>query len=174
MTNRQAQTTPGRALWTLAKLVGGLAVFGATIWVVVVADGPADAGRAALFALLSKVLLDSGVADVLALGRAQQAEAAKAAGNTGVWKAHEAGTFTVRYEPDGGTWHVQGWVGPFTEYPSEIQWHDAGTLRHMIEEAEAEGMIPEDDPATRGIRARLMVAGWDSGHGAGIFPRDDS
>lgn len=162
MTNRQNNPTPGRALWTLAKLVTGLVAFGVMIWAVVTATGPADAGQAALLALVAKVLMDSGMADVLALGRAQQAQVAKALENTGVWKAHEAGTFTVRYEPDGGTWHVQGWTGPFTEYRHEVQWHDPDTLRAMIEEAEAEGMIPDDEVGTRSIRARLMVKGWDA------------
>lgn len=174
MTNRQTNTTPGHALLTLGALLGGLAALGVSVWFIVTTDGPWDAVGALTWAWIGKSMVDAGVRRVLVLGRELQAQAAKAAENTGVWKAHEAGSFTVRYEPDAGTWWVQGWTGPFTEYPHEVQWFDPGTLRTLIEESEAEGMIPEDDPATRGIRARLMVAGWDSEKGAGIFPRDDS
>lgn len=172
MTNRQAQTTPGQALQTLAALILGLVALGVMVYVIATADDPWHAAAAVVWAYSGKKLLDAGVGRVLALGRIEQAKALKAAENTGVWKAHEAGTFTVRYEPEDETWHVQGWAGPFTEYRTEVPWADPATLRTMIEEAEAEGMVPEDDPATRGIRARLMVAGWDSEHGAGIYPAE--
>lgn len=174
MTDRQNNPTPGHALGTLACLVGGLVALGVSVWFIVTTDGPWDAVGALTWAWLGKTLVDSGVRRVLVLGRKLQAEVAHKAENTGVWKAHEAGSFTVRYEPDEGTWWVQGWTGPFTEYPHEVQWFDPGTLRRMIEEAEAEGMAPEDDPATRGIRARLMVAGWDAEKGAGIWPVNES
>jgi hypothetical protein len=170
LTNQQAQATPGLALRTLSALILGLVALGVMVYVIATADDSWHAAAAVVWAYSGKRLLDYGVGQVLALGRIEQAKAAKAAENTGVWKAHEAGTFTVRYEPDGGTWHVQGWTGPFTEYRHEVEWADPRTLRTMIEEAEAEGMVPEDDPATRGIRARLMVAGWDDEHGAGIYP----
>lgn len=161
MTNRQNNPTPGQALGTLALLVGGLVALGVMVWFIATADGTWDAVGAVVWAYTGKKLVDAGVARVLALGRQQQAEVARAVENTGVWKAHEAGTLTVRYEPDAGTYHVSGWAGPFTEYEHEIEWADPATLRTVIEEAEAEGMIPEDDEATRSIRARLMVKGWD-------------
>jgi hypothetical protein len=162
VTNRQTQTTPGRALWVMAKLILGLAAFGAMIWRVVVADGPADAGQAALLALLAKVFLDSGVADVLALGRAEQERALAAAENTGVWKNAEGGnSFTVRYEPRRDAFWVSGWISQFYELTVETEVASHTALRTTIEEAEREGMVPEDDEATRSIRARLMVANWD-------------
>jgi hypothetical protein len=177
VTNRQTQTTSGQAghaLFTLALLIGGLGALGVCVWFIVTTDGPWDAVGALTWAWIGKGMVDSGVRRVLVLGRIEQAKAAKAAENTGVWKAHEAGSFTVRYEPDAGTWHVSGWTGPFTEYRTEVEWADPDTLRAMVEEAEREGMVPEDNPATRGIRARLMVKGWDEGLGAGIWPRSDA
>jgi hypothetical protein len=155
-------------------LLGGLGALGVMVWFIATADGAWDAAGAVVWAYIGKNMVDAGVGRVLVLGRQLQADTAKAVENTGVWKAHEAGTLTVRYEPDGGTWHVQGWAGPFTEYPHEVEWTDVDALRRMIEEAEAEGMTPDDEPGTRAVRARLMVSGWDAEHGAGIFPRTDS
>jgi hypothetical protein len=162
VTNRQTNPTPGQALGTLALLLGGLVALGVCVWFIWTTDGPWDAVGALAWAWIGKSMVDAGVARVLRLGRIEQAKALEQELNTGVWKAHEAGTFTVRYDPREGTWHVQGWTGPFTEYRSEVTWADPLTLRHMIEEAEAEGMVPEDDEPTRAIRARLMVKRWDA------------
>lgn len=162
MTNRQNQPTPGYALGTLAAFVAGLAALGGLVWYLASLDSPWTAALAVVWAYVAKKLLDYGVGRVLALGRIEQAKAMEQALNTGVWKAHEAGTFTVRFDPREGTWWVQGWTGPFTEFRTETQWHDPATLRAMIEESEADGMVPENDEPTRAIRARLMVKGWDA------------
>lgn len=186
MTNRQAQSIPiepGRAFKMLGKLVGGLAAFGALVYTIVTADGSWSAATAVAWAYVAKSLLDSGVRDVLAQGRAEQAEAARQAENTGVWKAAEAGSFTVRFEPLTGVYWLCGWVEPDHELTSEVAYASAAGVCSIIEAAEAEGMIPNDDEATRSIRARLMVKGWDGPSGVqggswlaedlGIYPRPD-
>lgn len=180
MTNRQPQTTPGQALGTLAAFVLGLVAFGGLVWYVATLDKPWTASLAVVWAYLAKKVLDYGVGRVLALGRAEQAKALEQELNTGVWKAHEAGTFTIRHDPRAGTWHVQGWTGPFTEYRTEVPWADPATLWRMVEEAEAEGMVPGDDDATRRVRTLLMIqAGAQEAvrratGRLGIYPRDDS
>lgn len=170
MTNRQSNITPGDAFRTLGALLGGLGALGVMVYLIATADGSLDAAMAVVWAYIGKSLVDSGTRRVLALGRAEQARAAKQAENTGVWKAAEAGSFTVRYEPETGVYWLSGWIEPNHELTSEVAYASAAGVCSIVEAAEAEGMIPEDDPATRGIRARLMVKGWDAEHGAGIWP----
>lgn len=168
MTNRQSNITPGDAFRTLGALLGGLGALGVAVWFIWTADGSWDALGAVVWVSIAKSLTDAGVRRVLALGREQQARAAKEAENTGVWKAAEAGTFTVRFEPETGVYWLSGWIEPDHELTSEVAYATAAGVCSIVEAAEADGMIPEDDPATRGIRARLMVKGWDSGRGLGV------
>jgi hypothetical protein len=186
MTNRQAKGNPiepRRAFQMLGKLLGGLAAFGVLAYIIATADSSLDAAMAVVWAYVAKSLMDSGVRDVLAQGRAEQAEAARQAENTGVWKAAEAGSFTVRFEPLTGVYWLSGWVEPDHELTSEVAYASAAGVCSIVEAAEAEGMIPEDDEATRAIRARLMVKGWEGSLGVqggswlsedlGIHPRPD-
>lgn len=169
MTNRQSNITPRRAFLALGLLLGGLGALGVTIWFVWTADSSWDALGSIVWASITKSLMDSGVRLVLALGRAEQERAAKEAENTGVWKAAEAGTFTVRFEPATGVYWLSGWIEPDHELTSEVAYASAAGVCSIVEAAEADGMVPEDDEATRAIRARLQVKGWD-GPGLGIWP----
>lgn len=83
------------------------------------------------------------------------------AAHTGVWKHEGAGTFTVRWDPDARRYFVQGWISEFYSIAHESEWPDLDVLAAMIETAEADGAVPEDDEATRSVRARLEVKGWD-------------
>jgi hypothetical protein len=161
VTNRQSNITPGDAFRTLGALLGGLVALGVTIWYVWTADGSWDAVGAITWAYIGKSLMDAGVRRVLALGRAQQAEVQRQADNTGVWKIQEGGSFTVRFEPETGVYWLSGWIEPDHELTSEVAYASAAGVASIVEAAEADGMIPEDDEATRAIRARLQVPGWD-------------
>lgn len=162
MTNRQTQTTPGQALLTLAALLGGLGALGVAVWFIVTTDGPWDALGAIAWVFIAKSLMDTGVSRVLALGKAVQAEAQRQADNTGVWRAHEAGTMTVRFEPLTGVYWLSGWIDRDHELTAEVAYASAAGVCSIVEEAEAEGMVPDDDEATRAVRARLQVKGWDA------------
>jgi hypothetical protein len=161
VTNRQSNITPGDAFRTLGALLGGLVALGVAVWFIWTADGSWDALGAVVWVFIAKSLMDAGVRRVLALGREQQAQAERDAANTGVWKAAEAGTFTVRFDPLTGVYWLSGWIEPDHELTSEVAYATAAGVASIVEAAEADGMVPEDDEATRSIRARLQVKGWD-------------
>lgn len=169
MTNRQSKTnpiSPRTAFLVLGQLLGGLAALGVSVWFIVTVDGSWDAVCAVAWAYIGKSLVDGGVRNVLLIGRADQARAAQAraaqeADNTGVWKAEGAGSFTVRFDEARSSYWVCGWISEHYSVPFEIEWTDVPALVETIQQAEEEGMVPEDDQATRGIRARLNVKGWD-------------
>jgi hypothetical protein len=169
VTNRQSNITPADAFRTLGCLLGGLAALAVCVWYVWGADSSWDAVGAIVWAYLGKSLVDSGVRRVLVLGRQEQERAQRQADNTGVWRAAEAGTFTVRFEPETGVYWLSGWIEPNHELTSEVAYASAAGVASIVEEAEREGMVPEDNEATRAIRARLQVQGWD-GPGLGIWP----
>ena len=165
MTNRQSKSNPMPpkvAFAVLGKLLAGLASLAVLVYLIITADDAVQRAAIVAWAWIAKSFLDSFVSDVLRIGRAEQARALKEADNTGVWKAHEAGTFTVRYDPAADAFWIQGWVSSFQELTEETEVASTTALRTTIEEAEREGMVPEDDPATRAIRARLMVRDWDA------------
>jgi hypothetical protein len=162
VTNRQSNITPADAFRTLGALLGGLAALGVTVWYVWRADSSWDAVGAIVWAYIGKSLMDAGVRRVLALGRAQQAEIQRQVDNTGVWKVQEGGTFTVRFEPETGVYWLSGWIEPDHELTSEVAYASAAGVAAIVEAAEKDGMVPEDDEATRAIRARLQVPGWDA------------
>jgi hypothetical protein len=161
VTNRQSNITPADAFRTLGALLGGLAALGVTVWYVWRADSSWDAVGAIVWAYIGKSLMDAGVRRVLALGRAQQAEIQRQVDNTGVWKVQEGGSFTVRFEPETGVYWLSGWIEPDHELTSEVAYASAAGVAAIVEAAEKDGMVPEDDEATRAIRARLQVPGWD-------------
>lgn len=101
------------------------------------------------------------------LERAQEAEAERWRGrvrNTGTWHGDALGqVLTVRYDPEDGTFHVEGWLGDHFQVRPERVWSDRATLIQTLAELELTGELePQDDEGTRAVRARLDLPGpWN-------------
>lgn len=89
------------------------------------------------------------------------------ASNTGVWRTNlDEVAFSVRWDGMAGHYWVDGSLNGMTV--DWEPWMDSVTLAEIIEREETAGRRPEDSEATRAIRARLMVAGWND------YDREDS
>jgi hypothetical protein len=99
--------------------------------------------------------------------KAAEAEAERWRGrmrNTGTWHGGAIGqVLTVRYEPEGGQFYVEGWLGDHFQVRPERVWSDRATLVHTLAEMEVTGELePQDDEGTRAVRARLDLPGpWN-------------
>lgn len=85
--------------------------------------------------------------------------------HTGTWRGDHVGqVLTVRYDPAGALFHVQGWLGDHFQVPSERPWNDRATMAQTIAELEVTGELePADDEGTRAVRARLDLPGpWNA------------
>jgi hypothetical protein len=96
--------------------------------------------------------------------RATSRELIQHAWYTGTWGdlPGQPGTvLTVRWDPEGWTYWVSGWVSDNWQITGERRWDDVESLTTLIEEAERDGLLPADDAATRMVRARLGVPRWN-------------
>jgi hypothetical protein len=96
----------------------------------------------------------------------RQSEAAREARriNTGTWQGDAVGqVLTVRYDPETGQFHAEGWLGDQLQLYPERLWSDRATLVAALSELETTGELePVDDEGTRAVRARLDLPGpWN-------------
>jgi len=80
---------------------------------------------------------------------------------TGRWSVPEGEWFSVRWEPATGRYYVNGWIRSSDPLLIERVWDDVDELARLIEEAEDDGMVPQDSAACEVIRCNLDIPGWD-------------
>jgi hypothetical protein len=173
MNKTQPHGTTGRpslaSVLTMYALA--LAALGATVWT---ATGETFDGRHLVGFLLG--LLCAGVLFVQAgarIGgrvnwareqRRREREAQdERVRHTGTWLNPETREvmLRVRYEPQTGRYLALGWIAAGWEAVGEFPFASARYAFVALVEAERDGMIPANDDATRMVRARLCLPGWD-------------
>lgn len=109
---------------------------------------------------LSRMLARGEVAVEAALTKVRQEQ--ERADNTGVWFG--VGDLSdqalyVRYDPDATEWWVKGWISDNLKLEVEERWTSGvKTLAQAVREAEDDGLIAVDDPATWRVQGWLGMA----------------
>lgn len=161
--------------WLLARTVLDAAFVGSLIWALAGADWSEGLSSWATVIVLPLVLLSYMIIkDNVKLWRARaalseaiSAYAAEVASNTGVWR-DDLGEVVLTVRWDGVDGHYWVKERPIDQGAQGDPWMDSVSLARHIEAAETNGLVPDDNEATRAIRARLMVPGWDR------FDREDA